>query len=150
MKKLFIIAATASVLMAGNANAGSWFWGYNAGYDNHHGYNDHYGHGYEKHHRRNHHDRWDNHNHDCRKHHGHVSIRSIPAFYSVRQINPVVYQPVDYGYAEEPIMLSRNGSWQRNGMYCREYQSRVNVGSRIQESYGTACLQPDGSWKIID
>lgn len=32
--------------------------------------------------------------------------------------------------------------------YCREYNQRVTVGGRTQDSYGTACLQPDGSWKI--
>ncbi len=34
--------------------------------------------------------------------------------------------------------------------YCREYTNRVTVGGRVQESYGTACLQPDGSWQIAD
>lgn len=34
------------------------------------------------------------------------------------------------------------------GDYCREYNQRVTVGGRTQDSYGTACLMPDGSWKI--
>ncbi len=29
----------------------------------------------------------------------------------------------------------------------REYQTRVMVGGREVEAYGTACLQPDGSWR---
>ncbi len=32
--------------------------------------------------------------------------------------------------------------------YCREYTKTVTVGGRAVESYGTACLQPDGAWKI--
>ena len=36
-----------------------------------------------------------------------------------------------------------------SGRYCREYQAPVTVGSRRQESYGTACMQPDGSWQVI-
>lgn len=32
--------------------------------------------------------------------------------------------------------------------YCREYTGSVKVGGRTQESYGTACLQADGSWQI--
>jgi surface antigen len=28
----------------------------------------------------------------------------------------------------------------------REYQTVVTVGNREVEAYGTACLQPDGSW----
>lgn len=35
------------------------------------------------------------------------------------------------------------------GMYCREYQTTVNVGGQVQNAYGTACRQPDGSWNII-
>lgn len=35
------------------------------------------------------------------------------------------------------------------GAYCREYQSTVTVGGETQEAYGTACRQPDGSWKIV-
>ena len=35
-----------------------------------------------------------------------------------------------------------------DGMYCREFTQTVNVGGQIQDAYGTACRQPDGSWKI--
>ena len=34
------------------------------------------------------------------------------------------------------------------GVYCREYQSVVTVAGRSQSAYGTACRQPDGSWKL--
>ena len=34
------------------------------------------------------------------------------------------------------------------GQYCREYQQQITVGGEKQQSYGTACRQPDGSWKI--
>ena len=33
--------------------------------------------------------------------------------------------------------------------YCREYTRTVYIGNRTQEAYGTACLQPDGSWMIV-
>ena len=36
-----------------------------------------------------------------------------------------------------------------NGQYCREYLAAVVVGAREQRAYGTACRQPDGSWKIV-
>lgn len=32
--------------------------------------------------------------------------------------------------------------------YCREYVKNVVVAGRVQQSYGTACMQPDGSWQI--
>jgi len=35
-----------------------------------------------------------------------------------------------------------------NGDYCREFQQTVVVGGQRQSAYGTACRQPDGSWKI--
>jgi surface antigen len=35
------------------------------------------------------------------------------------------------------------------GEYCREYQQSITVGGSTQKAYGTACRQPDGSWKIV-
>lgn len=39
---------------------------------------------------------------------------------------------------------------QADGNYCREYQTTVTVGGKTEEAYGTACRQPDGTWKIVD
>lgn len=36
-----------------------------------------------------------------------------------------------------------------SGEYCREYQQTVWIGGQEQQAYGTACRQPDGTWKII-
>lgn len=33
--------------------------------------------------------------------------------------------------------------------YCREYRSVANIGGKSQQVYGTACRQPDGTWKVI-
>lgn len=35
------------------------------------------------------------------------------------------------------------------GDYCREFQQTVTVGGKSEEAYGTACRQPDGSWKVV-
>ena len=35
------------------------------------------------------------------------------------------------------------------GQYCREYIQKVMVGGEEQQAYGTACRQPDGSWKVV-
>ncbi len=35
------------------------------------------------------------------------------------------------------------------GQYCREYQTTVNVGGQVEQAYGSACRQPDGSWQIV-
>lgn len=37
-----------------------------------------------------------------------------------------------------------------SGNYCREYQQTVTVGGKTEEAYGTACRQPDGSWKVVN
>ncbi|GEM_PF-6377417 len=39
-------------------------------------------------------------------------------------------------------------SYNNGGDYCREYTQDFYVGNRLQTGYGTACLQPDGSWAI--
>ncbi len=36
-----------------------------------------------------------------------------------------------------------------NGEQCREFQQTVSIDGRSERAYGTACRQPDGSWKII-
>ena len=36
------------------------------------------------------------------------------------------------------------------GAPCREYTTQVNVGGKQETAYGTACRQPDGSWKIVN
>lgn len=48
-------------------------------------------------------------------------------------------------YAVVPVREYRD-----EGRYCREYQSYATVGGRRSETYGTACMQPDGSWEIVD
>jgi surface antigen len=51
--------------------------------------------------------------------------------------NSGTYTPVRDGYDQA-------------GAYCREYQTTVTVGGQVQEAYGTACQQPDGSWKVVN
>ena len=36
-----------------------------------------------------------------------------------------------------------------SGQYCREFQQEITVDAEVQRAYGTACRQPDGSWKIV-
>ncbi len=76
------------------------------------------------------------------RHYSPRPIISIFPFISYRAVEPaprVIYTPV------EPAQ-----TYIVNGKYCREYQANVNVGGRIEASYGTACQQPDGSWQIVN
>ena len=34
--------------------------------------------------------------------------------------------------------------------YCREFTQKVMIAGHPQMSYGTSCMQPDGSWKIVE
>lgn len=34
------------------------------------------------------------------------------------------------------------------GDYCREYTQSLTIAGKTQKGYGTACLQPDGSWEL--
>ncbi len=38
----------------------------------------------------------------------------------------------------------------KTDQYCREYQQTVTVGGKTETAYGTACRQPDGTWKIAN
>jgi len=35
------------------------------------------------------------------------------------------------------------------GRYCREFKQTIEIGGRLEEGYGTACRQEDGSWQIM-
>lgn len=46
------------------------------------------------------------------------------------------------------ITPTKNVTHQGN-KFCREYQSTAMIGGKRQQMYGTACRQPDGSWKAV-
>ena len=59
---------------------------------------------------------------------------------------PIVWQNPDNGAQHQ---MTPSGSFSDSqGRYCREYQSSSVVGGKTQQTYGTACRQPDDSWKI--
>lgn len=37
----------------------------------------------------------------------------------------------------------------RGNAYCREYRTIATIGGKRREIYGTACRQPDGSWRAV-
>jgi surface antigen len=37
-----------------------------------------------------------------------------------------------------------------NGTYCREYQTTVLIDGKQERATGTACRQPDGSWRVVN
>ena len=47
------------------------------------------------------------------------------------------------------VTAVRNGTTS-DGRQCREFQQQVTIGGSKTEAYGTACQQPDGSWKVVN
>lgn len=35
------------------------------------------------------------------------------------------------------------------GAYCREYRTTVTIDGKYETAYGTACQQPDGTWRVV-
>lgn len=65
---------------------------------------------------------------------------------------PVYYAPPPAVYVQPAPLVARPASppYLRNGRTCREYQATVVVGGVPRQSYGTACLQPDGAWRVVN
>ena len=51
------------------------------------------------------------------------------------------------GSASGSVTTTREGQ-DGAGNQCREFQQEVTIAGETEQAYGTACLQPDGSWKI--
>jgi surface antigen len=75
------------------------------------------------------------------------------------------YHGKTYQYALEKNKSGTSSSWQnpdsghsgsvtpintfeRNQQHCREFSQTVTIGGNVEEAYGIACRQPDGTWKI--
>ena len=37
-----------------------------------------------------------------------------------------------------------------SGQPCREYHSTVTIDGQTEDVYGTACREPDGSWRFVN
>ncbi len=58
---------------------------------------------------------------------------------------PVVYAPAPTLYAT-PASPPYVGS---SGASCQQFQSFGLINGRRERIYGTACQQPDGSWRVV-
>lgn len=58
-----------------------------------------------------------------------------------------------------PVNTAQNGGWYQQTaqapveeastcLQTREYQTKITVGGKEVDAYGTACLQPDGDWQF--
>jgi surface antigen len=60
----------------------------------------------------------------------------------------IVWNNPDSGHSGSVTPI-RDGRDSQSNAYCREYQTTVMIDGREQKAFGTACQQPDGSWKVI-
>lgn len=68
---------------------------------------------------------------------------------------PVVYAPPPVVYAPPPVVytappMATSQAAPRVGQTCREYHGQTTIDGRQQPTSGTACLQPDGTWRIVN
>ncbi len=56
----------------------------------------------------------------------------------------------DEGDSSGYVVATKEGSSSQTGLTCREYQQSITVGGQTEQAYGQACLQPDGSWEIVN
>ncbi len=47
------------------------------------------------------------------------------------------------------VTAIRDGNQAQTGAYCREFKTAVTIDGQTEEAFGSACQQPDGSWKIV-
>ncbi|GEM_PF-1858349 len=47
------------------------------------------------------------------------------------------------------VVVTRQGQT-TEGRPCREFQQEIIVGGQREQGYGTACMQPDGAWKMVN
>lgn len=52
------------------------------------------------------------------------------------------------GNASGHVTPTREGN-SSAGRYCREFQHEITIGGKKEQSHGTACRRPDGSWEVI-
>jgi hypothetical protein len=82
-----------------------------------------------------------------------------PGYYGPPPYYPPVYSPPPAYYAPPeyapppPYYVPPSGpapySSSYNTDHCREYTATETIGGRPQTLVGTACLQPDGTWRIV-
>lgn len=85
-----------------------------------------------------------------------VYVAPPPVYYApppprVVYVNPppAYYPPPPVVYQQAPPQTLPGGPLASADTQCREYQSTAVVNGQRVPSYGTACLQPDGSWRIV-
>ena len=71
---------------------------------------------------------------------GHPYYAPAPVYAVPAQLPPTAASPEQPSYSAN----------REETAYCREYTKNILVDGKEEMSYGTACLQDDGRWRIIN
>ena len=85
-------------------------------------------------------------------HHGHHGLHfgfgfafSPYPYYAPVYVAPLQQPRPRVVYSQHPQNKPRKKS-----AYCREYTKKIVVDGKEARAYGTACLQDDGSWRMVN
>jgi len=103
---------------------------------------------------------WDNH-YGPRRWHRRPVIHMAPPVVYAPPARTIIYAPSTYApsnfvapvYGVSPSVIADQASptyHNEYGQLCREYQTSGYVAGSGGQLYGTACLQPDGSWRVVN
>lgn len=71
---------------------------------------------------------------------------------AARAYSAPIGQPIRWNNPQsghQGTIVPTNDGYVADGAYCREFQQTIVVGGRSEQAFGTACRQPDGSWRIV-
>lgn len=78
--------------------------------------------------------------------HQYKSFTPSPVYY----YPPVVYYSYQPNYVAPPDPPVQAETYiDQGGAYCRTYSEEIIVDGIPRESFGKACLQPDGTWRTV-
>jgi hypothetical protein len=61
---------------------------------------------------------------------------------------PAYYYPEPAGSQSTTVMPQGGSAY--STQTCKEYQTITTIDGAPQQSHGTACLQPDGTWRLMN
>ena len=47
-------------------------------------------------------------------------------------------------------MVAVRDGYSTSGLYCRQFTQELVIGGQRHQGWGTACMMPDGSWRIVN
>jgi surface antigen len=76
-------------------------------------------------------------------------IAAAAEYQALEQGQPGAPTPWDNPQTQHRGQIVPGKYYQQNGQYCRSYTHTIYIDGEPQTSRGTACRQPDGTWRTI-